>query len=40
MNDIPLEVKSDFSFVPTSEVAKLVLKQVNLKESGNMEVIR
>ena len=40
MNDIPLEVKSDFSFVPTSEVAKLVLKQVNLKESGNVEVIR
>ena len=40
MNDIPDEVKDEFSFVPTREVAKLVLKQVNVKESGNVEVIR
>ncbi len=40
MNDIPDEVKDEFSFVPTTEVAKLVLKQVNVKESGNVEVIR
>ena len=40
MNDIPDEVKDEFSFVPTAEVAKLVLKQVNVKESGNVEVIR
>ena len=40
MNDIPDEVKDEFSFVPTKEVAKLVLKQVNIKESGNVEVIR
>ena len=40
MNDILDEVKDEFSFVPTTEVAKLVLKQVNVKESGNVEVIR
>ena len=40
MNDIPDEIKDEFSFVPTSDVAKLVLKQVNVKESGNVVVIR
>ncbi len=40
MNDIPDEVKCEFSFVSTSEVAKLVLKQVDLMDSGNVEVIR
>ena len=40
MNDIPGEIKDEFSFVPTSDVAKLVLKQVNVKESGNVVVIR
>lgn len=40
MNDIPLEVKDEFNFVSTSDVARLVLKQVSSKESGNVEVIR
>ena len=40
MNDIPDEFKDEFNFVSTSDVARLVLKQVSSKESGNVEVIR
>ena len=40
MNDIPDDIKGEFNFVSTNEVAKLVLKQVNNNKTGNVEVIR